>query len=1083
MPVEGTTYVVGNTIGTATVACVIATPTATCVDSGLTNGTAYHYKIFSKDSNGNYAATGVVPTGSPFTPIAPTFTTTIANGTNPPSVTLAPGDSITDLDTFTLVTSGNTDSITALTVTLTGTNSFQSLSEVRITSSTGATTYFSAVSNPSSNTVSFSGGTPVPVTTSTATFKVRITPKTHANMPVPPGVSYSVGGTVTSFTSTNGQAGTDPGSATITIDNLSPSGATSVSGSSSNTQVTLNWTTSASSDFSRSVMLRWTGSSAGSEVPTEGTDYTNGNTITTATVACVRTTDAASTVVSGTDGAGTGGCSATALTNGQAYTYKIFQKDSNGNYDVGVAVGTFTPSPTPTTTLGTGSDPVATTIAPGTSATDVDQFTLQTNTGTETVTSVTVNLSTNSGVDLITITNSSDTVLGTASSPTTGSNIISVSGMSVGTSATTFKIRATPFEHNSMPSVPGGAYAITAYVTSWAGSFAHTGTDTNTNALTIDNASSANVTSATGSAGNAQVTTSWTNPVDSDFHSTVVLRRATSAVADVPVEGATYVAGNTIGTATVACVIATPTATCVDSGLTNGTAYHYKAFSKDSNGNYAATGVVPMGSPFTPSLSTFTITSSAGAGGTISPLGVTNAAQGSSQSYTITPDLGYDVATLIIDGSSVATSTSYTFGNVQQNHTIAVTFIQVTPTYTITSTAGTNGTISPLGATVLLQGASQTYTIAPTSGYVVDTLIVDSVSIATSTSHTFTAVTANHTIDVTFSLIPPPPGTFAITATAGANGSITPSGVTIVTQGNNQSYAITPDSGYTVSSITVDGSSVATSTPYIFTNVQTNHTIDATFVALPPGARQPDTGPTRPTTVTFSGKAFPGGKISVIDKQLNIEKIIGQDTLTDTNGSFDISFIGVLQALHSFGIVAKDSAGRSSQSKFFFVDTISSDLTEKDLLLPPTSALEGTQITRGMNAIILGSAVPDYTIHLELDGILIQDMLASKDGTYKFEIPTGTLEFGAHTLRTRQTDPQSKKRSDFSTSRTLTISRLAVVQADLNSDGKIDIRDWSIFLSLWGSKGATGRARIDFNTDGKVDITDFSIFIKTIRKK
>jgi len=70
--------------------------------------------------------------------------------------------SITDLDTFTLVTSGNTDSVTALTVTLTGANSFQSLSEVRVTDSTGSTTYFSASTNPASNTVSFSGGTPIP---------------------------------------------------------------------------------------------------------------------------------------------------------------------------------------------------------------------------------------------------------------------------------------------------------------------------------------------------------------------------------------------------------------------------------------------------------------------------------------------------------------------------------------------------------------------------------------------------------------------------------------------------------------------------------------------------------------------------------------------------------------------------------------------------------------------------------------------------------------------------------------------------------------------------------------------------------
>ncbi|MEK9152565.1 MAG: hypothetical protein AAB692_04310, partial [Patescibacteria group bacterium] len=269
--------------------------------------------------------------------------TTLDDGTNPGNSTVAPSSAITDLDSFTLATNTGTDSVTALTATLTGVSSYASLSEVRITSDNGATTYFSAVANPASNTVNFSGGTPIPVTTTPIQFKIQITPKTHVNMPVPPGTSYDVSGTVTAFTTTNVQVGTDSGSATITVDNASPSGATAASGSAGNAQATLNWTTSASADFSRSVVLRWAAASAGSEVPAEGTDYANGNTITTATVACVRTADAASTAVSGIDGAGTGGCSVTALTNGQDYTYKVFQKDSNGNYDVGVAIGTFTP--------------------------------------------------------------------------------------------------------------------------------------------------------------------------------------------------------------------------------------------------------------------------------------------------------------------------------------------------------------------------------------------------------------------------------------------------------------------------------------------------------------------------------------------------------------------------------------------------------------------------------------------------------------------------------------------------------------------------------------------------------------------
>lgn len=1273
--------------------------------------------------------------------------TTIADGTNPENATLAPGAAITDLDAFTLQTNVGSDTVTAVVVGLSPAGAYNNIAQVDLTDNSNVVRC-TAVTNPGSNTITFStctsnGG--IPVSTSATTYKVRVTPKTHALMPAVPGASYATTGTVTSFTSTNAQAGTDSGSAAVIVDNLSPNGATSVSGSAGNAQVTLNWTTSASGDFSRSVILRWTGSSAGSEVPVEGTDYSNGNTISTATVVCVRTADAASSAVSGVDGAGTGGCNGTALTNSQAYTYKIFQKDSNGNYDAGTTMGTFTPtlttttlgngtdpsntslapggsatmadaftlvtstgtdsitaavvglasgtsgglslveitndagtvvygstsnpasdtpsislssltattvstqykirvtpkshtnmpvppgstylvtakinswtgtnaqagsdtagttvtidntspagttgasatgsdtqiqvswtnpadsdfqkviiycktasitevptegtdpstdgstcdgtarvkysgstspqsftgltngttyyfriyardtngnftaiastqqvsaapSPTPTTTLATGSDPTAATIAPGTSATDVNQFTLQTNTSTETVTSVTVNLSTNSGVGLLAITNSSNTVLGSTASPVTGSNTVSVSSMSAGTSVATFKVRVTPLAHDSMPAVPGGAYTITAPVTAWAGSYAHTGSDTNTNALTIDNLSPANITGATGSAGNAQVALNWTNPTDSDFHSAVVLRRASSAVANVPAEGTTYTAGNTIGTATVACVIATPTETCTDTGLTNGTAYHYKIFAKDTNGNYSETGVTPSASPFTPSVTTFTITATAGTGGTVIPAGATVAAQGSSVEYTITPDTGYNIATLTIDGSSTATSTTYTFGNIQQNHTIAATFVAIPPppgTFAITATAGANGTVTPAGITNVTQGGSQMYTITPNSGYNIATLTIDSVSIATSTTYTFTDVQTTHTINATFVAISAPPGSFTITATTGTHGTISPLGSTIVAQGNSQAYTITPDTGYNIATLTVDSVSVATSTTYTFTNVQASHTIAATFVAISGAAAGaiPDTGTSRPTTVIFSGKAFPGGKISVINKTLSTEKLTGQENIASADGSFSVSFIGILQGLQSFGLIAKDKDQRTAQTKFFFVDTTSESFTDKDIIIPPTIDIANGQVSRGGNATIFGYATPDYTINLYLDDILMREISVEQSGLYKFEIPTGALEFGQHKVKVKQTNPLEKKGSDFSTTRTFIVSRLSVIRADLSGDGKVDIRDWSIFLSRWGAKGSLGRESIDFNGDEKVDIADFSIFIKTIRKK
>lgn len=73
------------------------------------------------------------------------------------------------------------------------------------------------------------------------------------------------------------------------------------------------------------------------------------------------------------------------------------------------------------------------------------------------------------------------------------------------------------------------------------------------------------------------------------------------------------------------------------------------------------------------------------------------------------------------------------------------------------------------------------------------------------------------------------PVTYTITASASPDGSISPSGSVTVNQGSNKSFTITPDSGYSIDDVLVDGSSVGAVSSYTFTNITQNHTISATF--------------------------------------------------------------------------------------------------------------------------------------------------------------------------------------------------------------------------------------------------------------
>ncbi|NDH07501.1 hypothetical protein EBX93_16545, partial [bacterium] len=72
---------------------------------------------------------------------------------------------------------------------------------------------------------------------------------------------------------------------------------------------------------------------------------------------------------------------------------------------------------------------------------------------------------------------------------------------------------------------------------------------------------------------------------------------------------------------------------------------------------------------------------------------------------------------------------------------------------------------------------------------------------------------------------------YTITASAGANGTISNSGVSSVCEGNNSvTYTITPNSGYNIASVLVDGVNQGAISSYNFTNVTSNHTIDVSFV-------------------------------------------------------------------------------------------------------------------------------------------------------------------------------------------------------------------------------------------------------------
>ena len=149
-------------------------------------------------------------------------------------------------------------------------------------------------------------------------------------------------------------------------------------------------------------------------------------------------------------------------------------------------------------------------------------------------------------------------------------------------------------------------------------------------------------------------------------------------------------------------------------------------------------------------INTYIIAASSAPNGSISPPGNVPVVHGDSQTFTIIPDVGYEIGQITVDNGIVAPTSSYSFTNVKSDHSISVNFVPYI--YTITASAGDYGSISPVGLLSVEHGSSQTFTISAATGYFIADVLVDGDSMGAVTSYSFTNIVANHTIFASFDM-------------------------------------------------------------------------------------------------------------------------------------------------------------------------------------------------------------------------------------------------------------------------------------------------------------------------------------------
>ena len=157
-------------------------------------------------------------------------------------------------------------------------------------------------------------------------------------------------------------------------------------------------------------------------------------------------------------------------------------------------------------------------------------------------------------------------------------------------------------------------------------------------------------------------------------------------------------------------------------------------------------------------------------GGTITPSGIKFYSAAQPASYSVAPKPGWTLTKVQIDGTVAVAPYTVPF-DTSKIHTVQANYTQNLYSINTTTGAGGSAMVTGGGKTNIQPGATRNVVVAPATGYQLDTLAVDSIPVAPADpkvayTTTFSAISASHTVNATFKVIP------SATVSAGTNQTI-----------------------------------------------------------------------------------------------------------------------------------------------------------------------------------------------------------------------------------------------------------------------------------------------------------------------
>lgn len=208
--------------------------------------------------------------------------------------------------------------------------------------------------------------------------------------------------------------------------------------------------------------------------------------------------------------------------------------------------------------------------------------------------------------------------------------------------------------------------------------------------------------------------------------------------------------------------------------------------------------------------------------------------KGSDVQLTFSANTGYIISSVTVNDSEVnITGNKYSF-TINDDTNVVVKFVK---SITITATVRTGGTIEINGTTLkngstikVSENSDVVIRVAADLGYSIASLKIDGKTVKLDNKHCYTISSITSSKSISASFTPTTAKQYTLSASAGTGGSITPNGAQTVKEGESIPFTFTPNDGYEIDSVKLDGNVVSiTNGQYKVENVATDRNIYVTF--------------------------------------------------------------------------------------------------------------------------------------------------------------------------------------------------------------------------------------------------------------